>query len=523
MAGKNNIDDLFRENLLHRDFEFDPKHWEAAEKLIDAQEKKRKFWLRGKWYFSAIGIGAILFFAGLYFFLKPSAIEKGPAAGNGINSESKSVLSDKIGKQVASIEPKAQLEISPEKSPAENKSTKPLLSPKSNPEAVTGTAQPGIPVPEGVASNRNMAEISPQRVGTVQNDAGNFQEQSRVVDAKEGSVIAETEPVRHEKTSGNPVEPISPSVSGNSSALSEPATEKINMPVEVQAVEKRESSLTEGRESTQKENAVTSEKEVESESDGSLAPFEPEVLQKTVITMNKEILSGEEVIPEPVAEIQETKSPLKDRINWLRHISFGFMGGANLSEGFLNNGTSRALVSVTPAGGMRLGYLLNDQVDIETGIYYDFRGSLNSRISYLTSTDMGANVNYFSSTRSLSLHYLDFPVHFTYKYGKHSVVLGMHYANLIAMRNETINTREENGTVTTESTTKQWNRNDGRFSSFDLAAILGYEYAVYDRLKVCSRFNYGLFDVTDDNSFGNSVRDKNIQFRIMVDYRFVKY
>jgi hypothetical protein len=74
MSDKNNIDNLFRENLSEQQVGFNPQSWNKMEQMIVAQEKKR----RVAWYIWGAGIAAsVIILFGL--FLNSNALNKSTA------------------------------------------------------------------------------------------------------------------------------------------------------------------------------------------------------------------------------------------------------------------------------------------------------------------------------------------------------------------------------------------------------------------------------------------------------------
>lgn len=526
MANDNNIDALFRDNLSNRDFEFNQKHWEAAEKLIEAYEKKRKNWLGGKTVLIFIGIGLLLSLAGGFFIFNNKTLENKTTSLNNTTSEinNSTSIPEEERKQLTKNAKETAI------SPGEIIPGKPEIktAQKRNIQAIPENHREEINPVYSEATNSLEAVNSPEKAISTEGKIKSVQEEIKKASEKnEGKSLNET--VQSESVN-NPSE-ITRSQNEkeleNSDLSSETKSDQ-NKTVIIESetgIPENEKIISEGKPANVKEENTISTLEKNEKEQTQIPEDEPEseILSPSVITLNKESTPVEENTPEVALEQQETKKPLKDRLNWLRHLSIGITSGANFSQGFINTGNSRAGFSSAPSGGLRVAYQLNEQVDIESGLVYSYRSGLNSKTTTLTSRDISNNTTRYSTNTALNLHYIDWPVHLTYKYGKHSFIVGMHYAHLINTRTGIVDTKEENGNTTIEKSSKQWSKNDGRFSSFDLAGIIGYEYSITDRIKICGRYNYGLFDVTDDNSFGNSVRDKNNQFRIMLDYRFMKY
>lgn len=496
MTNENNIDKLFRDKLYHRDFEFDPKHWEEAEKLIEAAQNRKKLRFPGKKQLAAI-ISALLILTGTGIFIVFKT------------DESRFVKNDSFVNS-----PLIPLTVEENINPDSKTTLAQPQQPKVKSELNEKPAQTS-----GYLANSEIEENNSKTASLKTNNRHSTEKtktliEPRKITSEKGlnpELKRESEPIKNSEFNKESESQKEEFMFDGKKFPQPPSTSDSNTYEEITAMETV-------RNQSENETAVNKPEDNSSDSE-----VETEILQPSVITMNKEnIVSGKEATP-AIEEQQEARIPLKDRLNWLRHVSASISGGINLSQGFINTSESKAGFSAKPIAGIRFAYQINDQVDIESGFLYNYRSGLNSSKTNLTSQDIATNISRYSTSTTTSLHYIDLPVHFTYNYGKHSFAVGMNYSHLINTQNETVATKVENNITSVENSSEQWSKNDGRFASFDLAGIFGYEYSITDRFKICGRINYGLFDVTDDNSFNNSVRDKNQQVRLLLEYRFMKY
>ncbi len=503
MINDQNIDQLFRDKLYNRDFEFNPAHWESAEKMIAAQEKKESYWFGGKMKIAIISALVILSGIGGYFILNNSTENELPIQENTTlkneNTEENSPIINSDSENVNAPNSNQVEEVKSARQEVENTNV------AENKEAEQKSGKKNTMAKENSAKNKNVSE-NEKNADTVKSGTEQMKIASQKSDSGSEKIEYEPEIFKMDKAvitvNDDKKLPFRPLKSKKGKSKKGPNSD----------------------DSTSEEELLNENKNQKIDQEKNLQNLLAEKIE--FMPLRKGILPTKinnlAKFEQPETEQQQITFPLKDRLNWLRHISMGILVGENVSSDLKNTSNTLGGISIRPIGGVRVAYQLNEQVDLETGLFYNYRGGLNSKITTSVSTDAN-NINRFSISKTLSLHYLDLPLHFTYKHGLHSFIVGMQYSHLINTYEQTINTIEENGYSSVESSTKQWNANDGRFSNCDLAVSLGYEYEITERILFSARYNRGFFDVTDNSSFGNSVSDINKQFRIMLDYRFLKY
>ena len=199
---------------------------------------------------------------------------------------------------------------------------------------------------------------------------------------------------------------------------------------------------------------------------------------------------------------------------WLDRSSFGLVMGTSVSKPFKNTSGRVNYPVFGMLLGIRYSHRVNDDFSFDANVIYQNRGGLNSSI--------WSEKDIITKTENKSLHYIDVPLYFNYRYDRHGVLLGYQHSFLVGSIDK-INVLEKtnNELVVKKSTTKF--QNSEAFSSFDGALVLGYEFVWTDQFNVGIRGNYGLFDVTDNISFDNSIKDRNVQIRLTVDYKFLNY
>lgn len=501
MANENNLDKLFRDHLYHRDVDFNPKDWEAAEKLITQDEKKRTCFLGVKTVVILLSL-MLIGLGGAYWLFNDSANEPADAA-------------DQLITTVVS-EPEKETTLT--ENPAEN-----IKSPENTFKTQSAESLTLAATSSETGKNATQEELSkPVIQTTIKHAPGTIDAEFTSKNRIDVNHDPESKSIR--KTGDEIGKMASAGIESTNTKPESASAEDINKKTN-SSLDKNEMEHTGNFPPGNNEPGRSTNNEAEPIIRNSTHEDpETDILLPSVITLNKESTPVDEKPAESNSENKtEITTPLKDRLNWLRHVSIGLTGGVTTSQGFLNTGANRAGISAAPSAGLRLTYLMNEQVDLESGLSLNYRNGLNSKITYLTSRDFNNNISYYTTQSSLALLYMDFPLHLTYKYTKHSFIVGMQYGQLINTRTEMADIKETGTGTTVEQTNKHWEKNDGRFSSFDLAGLFGYDFSITDRIKIGARYNLGLFDVTDDNFFGNSVRDKNNQLRIFAEYKILKY
>ena len=112
--------------------------------------------------------------------------------------------------------------------------------------------------------------------------------------------------------------------------------------------------------------------------------------------------------------------------------------------------------------------------------------------------------------------YLELPVLLNYSVANHNFMVGPSFSYLVSGLNKVSTTHESKTEVTTDESSV-WGYTNG-FKSYDVALVAGYEYSVKPKLNLGVRLNYGLIDVTDNDYFGNTSFDNNVQLRVYLKF-----
>ncbi|MEM9024088.1 MAG: outer membrane beta-barrel protein [Bacteroidota bacterium] len=201
----------------------------------------------------------------------------------------------------------------------------------------------------------------------------------------------------------------------------------------------------------------------------------------------------------------------------IRKFTFGLVGGIQAARGFQNNQGEGA--GWTPGGlfGLRASYQVNNFVSLNTNLLMQTRGGLSSDYTFRS----GVNQSTLQSPKQLV--YLDLPFYLNLRLADaHSMLLGIQYSTLVyGYSRKTVNDEDASGSVLSSNGSTQWGKPEG-FSTSDLGLMVGYEYALNYNVNIGFRAHFNQFDVTDDGFFRSSIRDKNLQLRLTLDYRLFK-
>ncbi|MFQ5335002.1 MAG: outer membrane beta-barrel protein [Flavobacteriales bacterium] len=317
---------------------------------------------------------------------------------------------------------------------------------------------------------------------------------------------------------------------------SEPATvvqeenadmeEQLRTHPEYKSAASHQASTSESVKHHQKTNASLVQSEIAESTDDKLLYEDIDQANILATDMKKmDLLSFDGLEKQPDASAcNDGRSAKVKRHNLFRRCALGAVLGANVSKGFLNTGSHRAPASIKPTAGIRCAFVLNEAVSFGVDAVYQIKGGLNSEIITTvldnTQTLSQWTINTLETT---DLHYLELPVYFNYRKNRTSVDLGVQYARLLAAYSKLSTVVQNDKGMISETNARSWQGKDG-FASYDVAAILGINYTLNEKWDAGSRISFGLYDVTDDESFNTgTVIDKNLHFKVYLTYHLFNY
>lgn len=210
-----------------------------------------------------------------------------------------------------------------------------------------------------------------------------------------------------------------------------------------------------------------------------------------------------------VADMKSTKQS-KPKQNEL-----GFIGGANLNPAVGANASAGWKVS--EFAGITYTRHLSGGLGVKANLLYSRRNNMQtSKVQSVKRYGFGSNIE-TTTLHTNSLFYLDLPVMVNYGFGNGNIMLGAQ-PSILLNGYHTLKTTNMDLTGEFSSTeTKEFGYTDG-YNPFDVSLVVGYEHSITPQISVGGRFNYGLFDMTNNAYFNDSAFDRNTQFRVYLTY-----
>ena len=177
----------------------------------------------------------------------------------------------------------------------------------------------------------------------------------------------------------------------------------------------------------------------------------------------------------------------------------------------------RNIQSISVFGGITLenglgstGQLSANNFLYTAGFYYNIEATQNIYGFGKTETTETLALN--------RLHYIDLPVELRYDIkGQHSVFAGASLSYLAGVKSALTTTHEESLQSSTNSTENTWNYQDG-LNKLDAGVRLGYDYKLNQNLSIGGMVQYGLIDITSNETFEVQDNSNNMEVRVTLKY-----
>lgn len=460
MQDFNDIDDLFRKKLAAREVAYSASAWSDAEKLLNRHYK-------------------FLFLKKLLFALVPAAIVSAAGVIYLVNSEPQALQTSKeqaipqVETPAPEPRPEAETTVVMATPGTINSSRQHGIDESSLDEAVSDnfvsaskrTAErPAIPVVNTSTASRLMARTKAQQILSTGTDEHG--KEANTTAAIAGHDVSST-PV----TEAGGDKPAAPEASlnhaGETAAFTAPAA------------------------TTATGNAFYTAEAAEAES---FMYGMPKFMISKIGAGNITALSDAE---------RKAGEPL---VNKLQKLEVAMEGGALVARGLLNAAPRRDRPSVGVYAALSAQYHVNQTFFIATGAGVFTRGSLAGEQPL-----PGANGTIIMDP--VSLVYLNVPLKLGYRISaRHSLAFGMQFSQLL-----TGISRKE--TMTNEAATSEWVTDKAGFHGSDVAGLLSYRVSLTEKLDGSAEFQYGLFDITDNQFFrSGDISDRNTLLRLGVSY-----
>lgn len=174
--------------------------------------------------------------------------------------------------------------------------------------------------------------------------------------------------------------------------------------------------------------------------------------------------------------------------------------------------------SIAPVVGGYYRYALTPTIRLQTGLLYQQRGSLN-RDTTFTSVAFGFGRTETSTTlTSKSLHFASLPITAEFAIGnRQSISIGVEPSVLLGVKTNVHNVLNTEGDIVGTQPVTTWNYPQG-YRSWDVSVQAGYNYYLGQGLRIGTVASYGLRDLTDNAYFTQGWIDRQVNWRIWVEY-----
>ena len=475
MSDQENFDELIRQKLQNRKFDFDETKWNKAEALIEADEKKKK----RRWGFLILSFGlmALLGCAALFYFnengnknnlivsensLTDPNIEKTKSSGTGsdqISNNSTTVKKEeersnlnKTDKTIdnsgllSNKETKNNIETDPKPDPIVKKKSnddKPDLSNSKDPVTIKDDGM--INITSGGTWTKKKKEKtteSDNKTGTTAQQDHSFPEKIKI--PNQGNVHVET--------------PLLFAFPVNYVSHAWPSSEPSGI---------------------------------------------------VMITIPEKVTCNSKDDPKEEPEL----------------VKFGFFvaGGTNYFYGFSFSDTAAVGNSFGPFGGLGIKHDFTKSIGITSGIFYNSLAHVVSTplVFGIKSKDLGY-VTKRVDIKTNTMHYLFVPLWMELKVKtKNEFSIGMNIHYLLSTTSKVARYDESYGAQQGRTEKKEYGYMDG-FYRFDIGIACGYSRKFGNRFGTSLLFNYGLKDIKRNDNFNSSLMDRNYSAQLFLTYDIIK-
>lgn len=525
---KNNLDNFFAEKLSQRTFEFNPEHWEAAEKLIELQEQQDDRGKRFGWWILLIPLIGLLGVLGYFAKAELNSpqpttldISQSGMTQSGINLFDNTTTNNQT-KITTLSESKTSdiLNSSNSKNDIQANKTNDTktnvndFSTNSNSEKVemknaTETAYPK-------STNSNFPTTTENNHTTVTEKPATTKASSDVETAMTDKGTIKAIP---SEFNGNKLQPLIPdSTSQNIKQLEPQARDQAStMPVELN----RATFIT--------------RKPVVSTPDEAVAT-----------STSNELLD----LPDLVAAVDELNPAGKEFVivtntkKQKKKIDIGFMAGTLIYSTKSNGIDTLAARSTTSTRiglttGLTFGFNISDHFSIHADALYQWRKEALGVISSTRGEAYGFGlVNTTTQTHPQSFHSIELPVYLQYSYGGHSLEAGVACRHLLAIKgidkSEAIPELPVNNSVEmTDRESILFDQQDvwipeGKYKRFTASYMLGYRYWLNDRFNIGLRATYtpsakpsaSIFNPSESDAQTFSTQTNSLNFGLNAKWYF---
>lgn len=523
MNRQDNIDQLFKDKLSERVFEYDDQYWLEAEKMIRDREAKRRFW-RG------FSLSAILLIVassvGIWAYNGSTDPSGEKIANHAPGSDINNPDGISSGTEVAGHSIEDEITASGELNNADMHSTRPTEdlgssnTPSGNEHYTTSDATPA-------ADRGGQAAIDEPASPAAQTGQGNpasnpdKSDSERQLSPTGGAALA-----LGGSETGNTTDPVSTGSSNVGTQADEPQASTTGSDPDAMTT----ASVSDGHDATDESPELsgvgTPDESTDAEAadmTGAIAglsymPGEP---MPALYGIQSDNDKGKALIV-PAAEPEMPKDDSPFTIDRKHLYGVGLVAGIGVTRSRQDGELNTWGYDESWLFGVKYERLVANQVSVAAQALFTSRNAYGLNV---TIEELDYDFGYNGTTTNYqfrSLYYLEFPVYVNYRFSTiHSAGIGLSYGHLLTSKYS--HTTETSSTIAEPVTSEEtrWGRTDA-YNSHDLALIGRYEYQASERIALGFHLRYGLVDVTNDEVIGVSRTDKNHQARMVIIYQLFK-
>lgn len=483
MNEEEKFDELLSSKLSERDFPFDELNWDEAERLIIAQERRRKI-TRFALIFSTglmAGVAIMLPFILNTHNALPIVATNTSTVNRNTPVAQNSVLSpanqpQKNTNNIISKNEKAPL---PVQSAFVKKDTRAGIRGSSNlnPTAKTPKKQQSLLV---AGINKNNHKLPPQTNAVASAEA---------IDKKPG----------HDETINQKESTPSQQIATNVSPSQSPAGENATIS-NSSKTNKNSSEKTSVSNNFTPPNTIDSGKVISARSPASKT-------KKDSINASPPLLPG--TAPNVTANDNHSANILS------------VYAGGNYSFGWSDNGDKEGN-GITPWGGINFTHYLSGDISASLGAGYSELTNLNKTYtSSIVQYDFGVTAN-TTTVMPQTVYYIVFPLKIQYSPdNKNMFGIGLNYL-LLLTTSSIITTGQQTSFGETTGTSKKQNGYTEGFSNSDIQLTISYTRMLTDRLGINLEYYYDFDDIENNTIPGISQSAKNMGLRLILSYQLMK-
>lgn len=197
--------------------------------------------------------------------------------------------------------------------------------------------------------------------------------------------------------------------------------------------------------------------------------------------------------------------------------SLSVFAGITLENG-LGSASQLSANNLLYTAGFYYNIAATENLSFSTGLGYRSKSGKGIELSR-TQTEYGFGKSETTETLTLNrLHYVDLPIEVQYNIkGKHSVIAGASLSYLAGVKSAFATTHEESLQSSTTSSENTWDYEDG-LNKLDAGIRVGYDYSLNQNFSIGGMVQYGLMDITSNETFEIQDNSNNMEVRVTLKY-----